>query len=142
MMMYDEGIPAETLDAAAEEFGWKLNNGNISLLWRGGCIIRARFLDTIMKAYERNPKLDNLLLDETIYEQIQSGQSAWRRIVGLAQSHGIPVPAMSASLAYYDSYRAARLPQNLTQAQRDAFGSHTYQRDSDPEGPFVHTDWL
>ncbi|MCA9597939.1 MAG: NADP-dependent phosphogluconate dehydrogenase [Myxococcales bacterium] len=121
---------------------WGVDLREMARIWKGGCIIRARFLDTIMKAYERNPKLDNLLLDETIYEQIQSGQSAWRRIVGLAQSHGIPVPAMSASLAYYDSYRAARLPQNLTQAQRDAFGSHTYQRDSDPEGPFVHTDWL
>jgi 6-phosphogluconate dehydrogenase len=111
-------------------------------IWKGGCIIRARFLDTIMRAYQRRADLPGLLLDPAIAEQLHAAQGAWRRVVGLAQTHGIPVPAMSAGLAYYDSIRTASLPQNLTQAQRDAFGAHTYQRSDAPDEGFVHTDWL
>jgi 6-phosphogluconate dehydrogenase len=128
--------------AAAKEYGWGTNLKECARIWKGGCIIRARFLDTIMKAYERNPGLPNLLLDEEFRGRIQAVQEPWRKVIALAQIHGIPVPAMGASLAYYDSYRSASLPQNLTQAQRDAFGAHTYQRTDEPDGPFIHTAWL
>ena len=95
-----------------------------------------------MQAYERNPELPNLLLDEDFHGAVEHAQANLRKVVGLAQSNGIPVPGMSSGLGYYDSYRTAQLPQNLTQAQRDAFGSHTYQRKDDPNGEFVHTSWL
>ena len=95
-----------------------------------------------MTAYEREPKLPNLLLDDSLREAVESRQRAWREVVGLAQQSGIPVSGMATGLAYFDSYRTANLPQNLTQAQRDAFGAHTYQRKDDPSGSFVHTDWL
>ncbi len=130
------------IGAAAKEYGWNTNLKECARIWKGGCIIRARFLDTIMKAYERDPKLANLLLDEEFRTRIDAVQGPWREVVSLAQLHGVPVPAMSASLAYYDSYRSANLPQNLTQAQRDAFGAHTYQRSDETDGPFVHTSWL
>ncbi len=130
------------LGAAGKEYGWNVNLREDARIWKGGCIIRARFLDSIMKAYERDPKLSNLMLDEEFAGKLDATQGAWRRVMSLAQLHGVPVPAMSAGLAYYDSYRSANLPQNLTQAQRDAFGSHTYQRNDEQDGPFVHTQWL
>ena len=137
---YAQGM--SLIRAASDNFKWGIELGELARIWKGGCIIRARLLDTIMQAFKLAPGLANLLLDPTIAAQIDRSQAAWRRVVGLAQAHGIPVPAMSAGLAYYDSYRTASLPQNLTQAQRDAFGSHTYQRSDGPDEGFVHTDWL
>ena len=128
--------------AASDQYGWGISLEEMARIWKGGCIIRARFLDTIMRAYQRRADLPSLLLDPAIAEQIHAAQGAWRRVVGLAQTHGIPVPAMAAGLAYFDSIRTASLPQNLTQAQRDAFGAHTYQRSDAPDEGFVHTDWL
>lgn len=127
------------MDAAAAEHDWQLNRGEIASIWRGGCIIRARFLRHIKAAYDRDPSLKNLLLDPYFADLIERAQPAWREIVCLATRQGIPVPAFSSALAYYDSYRAARLPANLIQAQRDYFGAHTYQR-IDKEGIF-HTNW-
>ncbi len=137
---YAQGM--HLLDAGSREYGWNMNLRELARIWKGGCIIRARFLDSIMKAYERRRDLPNLLLDEEFKTRVASGQAAWREVVGLAQQAGIPVSGMASGLAYYDSYRSADLPQNLTQAQRDAFGSHTYQRKDDANGQFVHTDWL
>ena len=138
---YAQGM--DLIRAASETYGWSIDPGEMARIWKGGCIIRARFLDDIMRAYQSNPALPNLILDPAFRGRIHETQGAWREVVGLAQAAGIPVPAMSASLAYYDSLRTARLPQNLTQAQRDAFGAHTYQRDDEGDGPpFVHTDWL
>ena len=128
------------LDAAAEEFGWSLNNGDIALLWRGGCIIRARFLEDIKAAFDKNPKLENLLLDDFFKAAIDTAQPSWRRVVSAAVELGLPVPGFSAALSYYDGYRRGRLPANLLQAQRDYFGAHTYKR-LDKEGTF-HTDWI
>lgn len=128
------------LDAAAAEFGWKLNNGLIALLWRGGCIIRARFLEDIKKAFDKSPNLENLLLDDFFKKAIEKAQPSWRRVVATAVQLGLPVPAFGAALSYYDGYRRDRLPANLLQAQRDYFGAHTYQR-TDKEGVF-HTDWI
>ena len=128
--------------AGSDENAWGIDLKEMARIWKGGCIIRARFLDTIMNAYERNVDLPNLMLDPTIRDAITATQSRWRSVVSLAIQCGIPVPGMSASLAYYDSYRTARLPQNLTQAQRDAFGAHTYRRLSNADGPSVHLDWL
>jgi 6-phosphogluconate dehydrogenase len=128
------------LQAASKEFGWDLDYGAIAMLWRGGCIIRAAFLEDIKKAYGRNPELENLLLDKYFTESIAANQSAWRKVVSTAAELGIPIPAMSAALNYYDSYRAERLPHNLLQAQRDYFGAHTYER-VDEEGSF-HTEWV
>ena len=130
------------IDEGSKEFNWNVNLKETARIWKGGCIIRARFLDTIMKAYEKNPELANLLLDDTLREAVEKRQQAWRDVVCLAQQSGLPVSGMATGLAYFDSYRTANLPQNLTQAQRDAFGSHMYQRTDDPSGPFVHTDWL
>ena len=128
------------LDAAAEEFGWKLNNGNIALLWRGGCIIRSTFLQDIKDAFDKNPDLENLLLDDFFKDAIDKAQPGWRRVISAAVELGLPVPGFSAALSYYDGYRQARLPANLLQAQRDYFGAHTYKR-LDKEGTF-HTDWI
>jgi len=128
------------LDAAAEEFGWKLDNGNIALLWRGGCIIRATFLGDIKAAFDKNPNLENLLLDDFFAEAVQKAQPSWRHVVVTAVELGLPVPGFAAALTYFDGYRRARLPANLLQAQRDYFGAHTYQR-LDQEGAF-HTDWI
>jgi 6-phosphogluconate dehydrogenase len=128
------------LDAAAKELGWKLNNGQIALLWRGGCIIRARFLEDIKQAFEKNPKLENLLLDDFFRAAIDKAQPSWRRVVETAAELGLPAPGFSAALSYYDGYRRDRLPANLLQAQRDYFGAHTYQR-IDKSGTF-HTDWI
>ncbi|TWU09686.1 6-phosphogluconate dehydrogenase, NADP(+)-dependent, decarboxylating [Symmachiella macrocystis] len=128
------------LDAAADEFGWKLDNGNIALLWRGGCIIRATFLGDIKAAFDKNPDLENLLLDDFFANAVQKAQPSWRHVVGTAVELGLPVPGFAAALTYFDGYRLARLPANLLQAQRDYFGAHTYQR-LDKEGTF-HTDWI
>jgi 6-phosphogluconate dehydrogenase len=127
------------LQAASEEKGWDLDPGNIALLWRGGCIIRAAFLENIKEAYDRAPDLENLLLDLYFRGIMESHQEAWRKVIGIAAGIGIPTPAMGAALAFYDGYRSPRLPHNLLQAQRDYFGSHTYER-IDKEGNF-HTDW-
>jgi 6-phosphogluconate dehydrogenase len=121
---------------------WGIDLAELARIWKGGCIIRARFLDTIMRAYGKGQKLDNLLLAEPIRQTVDEAQLGWRRIAGLAASRGIPLPAMFGSLAYYDAYRTANLPQNLTQAQRDAFGAHTYKRKDAADGPAVHTEWL
>jgi 6-phosphogluconate dehydrogenase len=127
--------------AAAQERGWNLNYGGIALMWRGGCIIRSIFLGEIKTAYERNPGLDNLLLDSYFCAEVEAAQPAWRRVVAQAVQLGIPVPAMSSALAFYDGYRHARLPANLIQAQRDYFGAHTYERIDQPRGKFFHTNW-
>ena len=127
------------LRQASEEYGYELNLGEIAAIWRAGCIIRARFLNHITSAYARNPALTNLLLDEEFRTAVTQRLPAWRNVIQLAVAHGIPTPAFSASLAYYDSYRSARLPANLIQAQRDFFGAHTYER-TDREGIF-HSEW-
>jgi 6-phosphogluconate dehydrogenase len=129
------------ISAGSSTNSWGILSREMARIWKGGCIIRARFLDTIFRAYEKDAKLPNLLLDDVVRGEIDKAQANWRKVLGLAATHGVPVPAMSASLAYYDSYRAKRLPQNLTQAQRDAFGAHTYER-LDGEGTFVHSSWL
>lgn len=128
------------LQAASEENGWDLKYGEIALLWRGGCIIRAAFLDRIKEAFDRDAGLENLLLDPYFKAAVDSNQKGWRRVVSTAAQIGIPVPAFSAALNYYDGYRSQRLPHNLLQAQRDYFGAHTYER-IDREGIF-HTDWI
>ena len=127
--------------AAAAEYGWNLNYGGIALMWRGGCIIRAAFLDKIKQAFDQNPDLTNLLLDSYFREQVEWAQAAWRRVVARAVTTGIPVPAMSSALAFYDGYRHERLSANLLQAQRDYFGAHTYERVDKPRGEFFHTNW-
>jgi len=127
--------------AAAVEYGWNLNNGGIALMWRGGCIIRSAFLGKIKEAFDNDPGLSNLLLDPYFTEQVQNAQAAWRRVVAKAVALGVPVPAMSSALAFYDGYRHGRLPANLLQAQRDYFGAHTYERVDKPRGEFFHTDW-
>ncbi len=128
------------LQAAAEEHDWPLNYGDCALLWRGGCIIRAQFLDTIKEAFDADPNLENLLLNDYFTKAIEASQAAWRKVVSISALAGIPVPAFSSALAYYDSYRSARLPANLLQAQRDYFGAHTYKR-VDMDGTF-HSDWI
>lgn len=130
------------LNAAAKEFGWKLNNGPIALLWRGGCIIRSVFLQDIKEAFDKNPELENLLLDDFFKDAINEAQPSWRRVVSAAVQFGLPVPAFSAALTYFDGYRRATLPANLLQAQRDYFGAHTYERTDKPRGEKFHTDWI
>ncbi len=127
------------MKAAGKEHGWTLDFGKISMIWRGGCIIRARFLQRIKDAYDRNPDLENLLLDPYFKDIVVGNQENWRKVVATAAECGLPAPAFSSSLAYFDSYRLDRLPANLLQAQRDYFGAHTYQR-IDKEGVF-HTEW-
>src|SRR4051812_19766996 len=127
--------------AAAQEQKWKLNYGGIALMWRGGCIIRSAFLGKIKEAYDRNSKLTNLLLDPFFKKAIKQAQRSWRNVVAIAAKKGIPVPAFSTALAFYDSYRSERLPANLLQAQRDYFGAHTYERLDQPRGQFFHTNW-
>ncbi|PGC44886.1 phosphogluconate dehydrogenase (NADP(+)-dependent, decarboxylating) [Bacillus toyonensis] len=128
------------LKAASEEYDWNLDFGSISMLWRGGCIIRAAFLQNIKEAYETNTELPNLLLNPYFKEIVESYQGGLRQIISMAVQQGIPIPAFSAAISYYDSYRTAKLPANLLQAQRDYFGAHTYKR-VDKEGTF-HTKWI
>jgi len=130
------------IQAGSAEWKWNIDMREMARIWKAGCIIRAKFLDSIMQAYERDRALPNLMLDDAFTSRLAESQPAWRRAVSIAQTNGIAVPAMSGSLAYFDAYRTADLPQNLTQAQRDYFGSHTYQRnDKGADAPFVHTDW-
>ena len=126
---------------AARHYGWTLNDGGIALMWRGGCIIRSAFLGKIKEAYDENPQLENLLLSPYFMRQMQSALPAWRRVMAQAMLCGVPVPAMSAALSYFDGYTCGRLPANLLQAQRDYFGAHTYERTDCPRGQFFHTDW-
>jgi 6-phosphogluconate dehydrogenase len=127
------------MKAASKERGWALKPGEIAMLWRGGCIIRARFLGLIKEAFDQNPMLPNLMLAPTFRQALEEAQLSWRRVVAAAAMAGIPVPCLSSALNYFDSYRAASLPANLIQAQRDYFGAHTYQR-KDKEGIY-HTIW-
>jgi 6-phosphogluconate dehydrogenase len=129
------------LREAAREQGWNLNLGGIALMWRGGCIIRSRFLGKIKEAYDKNPRLENLLMDEFFSSLLNRFQASWRRAVVRAIEIGVPTPAFSTALAFYDGYRTARLPANLLQAQRDFFGAHTYERVDRPRGEFFHTNW-
>jgi 6-phosphogluconate dehydrogenase len=126
---------------AAKEYGWDLNYGGIALMWRGGCIIRSAFLARIKEAFDNNADLHNLLLDPFFKDTIHRAQDSWRRVVSLAVTNGIPVPALSSALGYYDGFRCERLPANLLQAQRDYFGAHTYERIDKPRGEFFHTNW-
>ena len=139
IISYAQGL--DLIKKVGEAHGWGLNLGAIARIWRGGCIIRARFLNRITEAYERNPQLTNLMLDPFFKDILNSNQADWREIVALSVTNGIPIPAFSASLGYYDSYRCPRLPANLLQAQRDFFGAHTYERVDKPAGEFFHTNW-
>ena len=127
--------------AAAKTYGWNLNYGGIALMWRGGCIIRSVFLGKIKEAYDKNPQLGNLLLDPYFGETIKALVPAWRDVVAEAVRHGIPMPAFSSALSYFDGYTTEKLPANLLQAQRDYFGAHTYERLDSPRGQFFHTNW-
>ena len=139
IISYAQGL--DLIKTTGEKKQWGLDLGRIAAIWRGGCIIRARFLNRITDAYRGNPTLVNLMLDPFFKDVLNKTQQHWREVVSLATLNGIPVPAFSASLGYYDSYRAARLPANLLQAQRDFFGAHTYERLDKPAGEFFHTDW-
>ena len=136
---YAQGM--NLIKAGSDEFGWNINLSEVARIWQGGCIIRAKFLGRIKEAYQRNSELANLLLDEEFNQNIEKMQPGWRAIVAYGTERGMPVLAMSASLGYFDMYRSAQLPLNLTQAQRDFFGSHTYERVDKPELGFVHTEW-
>jgi 6-phosphogluconate dehydrogenase len=139
IISYAQGY--QLMRAAAAEFKWNLNYGGIALMWRGGCIIRSVFLGKIKEAFDRNPNLSNLLLDSFFKDAVEKAQSSWRRVATEAIRLGIPMPAISAALAFYDGYRSATLPANLLQAQRDYFGAHTYERIDKPRGQFFHTNW-
>jgi 6-phosphogluconate dehydrogenase len=136
---YAQGF--QLMAEAQREYGWKLDFGTIAQIWRGGCIIRARFLQKITDAYNRAPELKNLMLDEYFTSALHAGQHNWREVIALAVRNGIPVPAFGSSLAYFDGYRSASLPANLLQVQRDFFGAHTYERTDQPKGQFYHLDW-
>ncbi len=136
---YAQGF--QLMREAQKEYKWKLNFGEIAQIWRGGCIIRAAFLQKITEAYARKPDLANLLLDPYFNKTVKKAQANWRKVVALAAECGVPAPTFSSALAYYDSYRSARLPANLLQAQRDYFGAHTYERTDTPRGKFFHVDW-
>ena len=127
--------------SAAKEYGWNLNYGGIALMWRGGCIIRSVFLGKIKEAFDKNPALANLLMDDYFCGKLAEAQQGWRNVIAAAVVNGIPVPCLSAGLEYYDGYRTSRLPANLLQAQRDYFGAHTYERTDKPRGEFFHTNW-
>ncbi len=129
------------LKEAAKEYNWDLNYGNIALLWRGGCIIRSVFLAKIKDAFDSNKDLPNLLLDPFFQEKVEAAQTGWRKVVATSLMNGIPVPAFTTALNYFDGYRSARLPANMLQAQRDYFGAHTYERIDKPRGEFFHTNW-
>jgi 6-phosphogluconate dehydrogenase len=139
VVSYAQGY--ELMRAAAGEYKWDLSYGGIALLWRGGCIIRSAFLGKIKEAYDKNPKLSNLLLAPYFREHIESSQAAWRRVVAAAITNGIWIPATTTALNYFDGFRNARLPANLLQAQRDFFGAHQYERVDQPRGKFFHTNW-
>jgi 6-phosphogluconate dehydrogenase len=139
IVSYAQGY--QLMRAVATEQGWHLNYGGIALMWRGGCIIRSAFLGKIKEAFDADADLVNLLLAPFFKQAVEKAQAGWRRMAALAVQLGIPMPAISAALAYYDGYRTARLPANLLQAQRDYFGAHTYERIDRPRGQFFHTNW-
>ena len=139
IISYAQGY--EMMRAAAGEYKWDLSYGGIALLWRGGCIIRSKFLGKIKEAYDKDPKLTNLLLAPFFREKIESAQEGWRRVVATAATNGIWIPAHATALNYYDGFRNERLPANLLQAQRDYFGAHMYERIDKPRGQFFHTNW-
>jgi 6-phosphogluconate dehydrogenase len=136
---YAQGF--QLMREAQNEYDWTLNFGEIAQIWRGGCIIRARFLQKITEAYERDSELANLLLDPYFNDAVQGAQANWRKVIALGVNHGISLPCFGSALSYYDGYRSERLPQNLLQAQRDFFGAHTYERTDKPRGQFYHIDW-
>jgi 6-phosphogluconate dehydrogenase len=136
---YAQGF--QLMREAQKEYNWSLNFGEIAQIFRGGCIIRAAFLQKITEAFALDPELANLLLDPYFTGAINKAQASWRKVVALAAAHGVAIPTFSSSLSYYDGYRTARLPQNLLQAQRDFFGAHTYERTDQPRGKFYHIDW-
>jgi 6-phosphogluconate dehydrogenase len=129
------------LRAAAAEYGWKLNYGEIALMWRGGCIIRSQFLGKIKEAFDKRKQLPNLLLDPHFKREIRKSQRGWRNVVATAAKKGIPAPAFSTALSFFDAFRSETLPANLLQAQRDYFGAHTYERIDRERGEFYHTNW-
>jgi 6-phosphogluconate dehydrogenase len=131
----------QLMRAAADEYKWDLKYGEIALMWRGGCIIRAQFLGDIKDAFDNDPDLQNLLLADYFKNAVENSQAAWREVIATAVRHGVPVPAFSSALAYYDGYRSAVLPASLLQAQRDYFGAHTYERVDKPAGEYFHTNW-
>jgi 6-phosphogluconate dehydrogenase len=139
MISYAQGYML--LREAAKEQGWNLNLGGIALMWRGGCIIRSRFLGKIKEAFDKNPQLSNLLLDDFFRNTLLNYQDSWRQAIVEAIQAGVPTPAFSTALAFFDGYRSERLPANLLQAQRDYFGAHTYERVDQPRGKFFHSNW-
>ncbi|MGC8640417.1 MAG: decarboxylating NADP(+)-dependent phosphogluconate dehydrogenase [Isosphaeraceae bacterium] len=139
IISYAQGF--SLMRAMANESKWEINNGAVALMWRGGCIIRSAFLGRIKEAFDRDPQLDNLLLDPYFSEEVSRAEQSWRRVCAAAITHAIPLPAMTSALSYFDGYRSARLPANLLQAQRDYFGAHTYERVDKPRGTFFHTNW-
>ena len=139
IISYAQGY--DLMGEAAKEYHWNLNNGGIALMWRGGCIIRSVFLGKIKDAFNKNPLLEHLLLDEYFKTTIEKAQSGWRRVVAAAVTNGVPAPCLATSLTYFDGFRSERLPANLLQAQRDYFGAHTYERVDKPRGQFFHTNW-
>jgi 6-phosphogluconate dehydrogenase len=139
MISYAQGYML--LREAANDQKWNLNFGGIALMWRGGCIIRSRFLGKIKEAYDKNPQLNNLLLDDFFSKLLNEYQASWRRAIVHAIEAGVPTPAFSTALSFFDGYRTGRLPANLLQAQRDFFGAHTYERVDKPRGEFFHTNW-
>ena len=136
---YAQGF--QLMKEAEKVYHWTLDFGTIAQIWRGGCIIRAAFLQKITDAYAANTELKNLMLDSYFTNALHEAQNNWREVIALAVRHGIPVPAFSSALAYFDGYRSAVLPANLLQAQRDFFGAHTYERVDQPRGQFFHLDW-
>jgi 6-phosphogluconate dehydrogenase len=139
IISYAQGF--SLMNAMGKESNWEINTGGVALMWRGGCIIRSAFLGKIKEAFDRDPKLANLLLDPYFTEQISRAEDSWRGVCAAAITHGIPLPAMTSALSYFDGYRSERLPANLLQAQRDYFGAHTYERVDLPRGQFFHTNW-
>jgi 6-phosphogluconate dehydrogenase len=139
IISYAQGF--SLMNAMADESNWDINQGAVALMWRGGCIIRSAFLGRIKEALDRNPGLPNLLLDPYFREEITRAEESWRRVSSAAITHGIPLPAMTSALSYFDGYRSANLPANLLQAQRDYFGAHTFERIDRPRGKFFHTNW-
>ena len=139
IISYTQGF--DLLKEADRKYKWGLKFGEIAMLWRGGCIIRSAFLDDIRAAYDRDPELENLLLDKFFCQKVEQAQEGWRRVIALSVINGIPIPAISSALSYFDGIRSAHLPANLIQAQRDYFGAHTYERIDKPRGEFFHTNW-
>jgi len=139
IVSYAQGF--SLMQAAAKEYDWGLNYGEISLMWRGGCIIRSAFLGKIAEAFDKDPELSNLILDPFFNEKIDAAQESWRRVISTAIVNGISIPALTSALCYYDGLRSEKSPANLLQAQRDYFGAHTYERVDKPRGDFFHTDW-